>query len=74
MTSMHVGENEYEVIANYLFYFAFENVIAPGYISEKLFIPLRVGVVPVYLAGVRRVGTTPRVTAPCAHGTWRRSP
>ncbi len=35
----------------YLFYFAFENTIEPGYVTEKVFDALNAGVVPVYVRG-----------------------
>jgi alpha-1,3-fucosyltransferase 10 len=38
-----------ETIARYKFYLAFENSIAPDYVTEKLFDPLLVGTVPIYL-------------------------
>jgi len=38
-----------EVIANYKFTLAFENAIAPDYVTEKFFDPLVAGSVPVYL-------------------------
>jgi hypothetical protein len=38
-----------EVIARYKFTLAFENAIAPDYVTEKFFDPLVVGSVPVYL-------------------------
>jgi hypothetical protein len=38
-----------EIIANYKFDLSFENAIAEDYVSEKLYDPLVVGTVPVYL-------------------------
>jgi hypothetical protein len=38
-----------EVIRNYRFTLAFENSIAPDYVTEKFFAPLAAGSVPVYL-------------------------
>ena len=36
-------------ISQYKFYFAFENTIEPGYVTEKVFDALKSGVIPVYL-------------------------
>ena len=49
------------IIRAYRFTAAFESVIAPGYITEKLFQPLLVGTVPLYLGdpGVRDVLPSP---------------
>ncbi len=37
------------VVARYKFALAFENSIAPDYVTDKFFNPLRVGTVPIYL-------------------------
>jgi len=42
-------ETKLAVIARHAFTLAFENAIAPDYVTEKFFDPLRVGSVPVYL-------------------------
>ena len=47
--------------SRYKFYLAFENSIRPGYVSEKLFVALRFGALPVYLGApnVIRITATP---------------
>jgi hypothetical protein len=45
----HGRKSKAEVIAGYKFTLAFENAIAPDYVTEKLFDPLIAGSVPVYL-------------------------
>ncbi len=42
-------ETKLETIARYKFTLAFENSLTPDYVSEKLFDPLIVGSIPVYL-------------------------
>jgi hypothetical protein len=42
------GETKHQVISAYKFCLAFENSIAPDYVTEKFFDPLRAGTVPVY--------------------------
>ncbi|KAM8983889.1 GDP-fucose protein O-fucosyltransferase 3 isoform 1-T3 [Ara ararauna] len=41
--------NFYKILAQYKFILAFENAICGDYITEKLWRPLKLGVVPVYL-------------------------
>eukprot|EP01035_Chromulina_nebulosa_P021540 gene21540-27890_t len=38
-----------KAISNYMFYFAFENRVEDGYVTEKIFDGLIAGTVPVYL-------------------------
>jgi len=38
-----------KALTRYLFYFAFENTIEPGYVTEKVFDSLKAGAVPIYL-------------------------
>jgi hypothetical protein len=45
----HGRENKMKVIGGYKFTLAFENAIAPDYVTEKFFDPLIAGSVPVYL-------------------------
>ncbi len=47
--SLHLKQT---AISHYLFYFAFENTIEAGYVTEKIFDALIAGVVPVYLGDV----------------------
>ena len=64
------GKNEAEtlklkqdVLSRYLFYFAFENTIESGYVTEKVFDALKAGAVPVYLGDpvtCRRMMPDPR--------------
>lgn len=42
------SETFYELLSKYKFNLAFENAICDGYMTEKLFRPLKVGSVPVY--------------------------
>lgn len=50
----HDGRNKIEVLSQYKFSVAFENVQADvGYISEKMLDPFFAGVVPIYLGDVR---------------------
>ncbi|MHA1189627.1 MAG: glycosyltransferase family 10 domain-containing protein [Alphaproteobacteria bacterium] len=42
------GETKRQIISAYKFCLAFENSIAPDYVTEKFFDPLRAGTVPVY--------------------------
>ena len=51
-----------KVISQYKFFLAFENCVFEGYVSEKLFTPLRLGVVPVYL-GSADVAELPSLSA-----------
>jgi len=44
-------------INRYLFYFAFENSVEPGYVTEKAFHGLASGTVPVYLGDARHLRT-----------------
>ncbi len=48
----YVGEvkqpDKYNVIRKYRYYIAFENTVAPGYITEKIFDALKSHVVPIY--------------------------
>ena len=37
------------MIADYKFYVSFENTVQEGYVSEKLFVPMLFGAVPLYL-------------------------
>uniref|UniRef100_A0A8D0GZ93 GDP-fucose protein O-fucosyltransferase n=1 Tax=Sphenodon punctatus TaxID=8508 RepID=A0A8D0GZ93_SPHPU len=46
-TSMD-DENFYRILAQYKFILAFENAVCEDYITEKLWRPLKLGVVPVY--------------------------
>lgn len=46
-TAMNDG-NFYKILAQYKFILAFENAICEDYITEKLWRPLKLGVVPVY--------------------------
>lgn len=46
-TAMDDG-NFYKILAQYKFILAFENAICEDYITEKLWRPLKLGVVPVY--------------------------
>lgn len=41
-------ESFYQILAQYKFILAFENAICDDYITEKLWRPLKLGVVPVY--------------------------
>ena len=41
-------EDKYETLSNYQFSLCFENMVMPGYITEKIFDCLFVGTVPVY--------------------------
>lgn len=41
-------EDKYEALSNYQFSLCFENMVMPGYITEKIFDCLFVGTVPVY--------------------------
>lgn len=40
--------NQAKLISQYKFYFAFENTIQDGYVTEKLFFTLNIPVIPVY--------------------------
>lgn len=42
-------EEFYRFLANYKFHISFENAICKDYMTEKLFRPLQIGVVPVYM-------------------------
>ena len=42
-----------KAISRYLFHFAFENSVEPGYVTEKVFDALKAGTVPVYLGPKR---------------------
>lgn len=42
------SEEYYKFIARYKFVIAFENSVCDDYITEKLWTPLRVGIVPIY--------------------------
>lgn len=42
-------ESKYDILEQYDFCIAFENAVSPGFISEKLFDPMAVGCIPVYL-------------------------
>eukprot|EP00750_Incisomonas_marina_P010213 INCI16251.3.p1 GENE.INCI16251.3~~INCI16251.3.p1 ORF type:complete len:494 (-),score=67.93 INCI16251.3:344-1825(-) len=48
-----------KALAKYMFYFAFENSIEPGYVTEKLFESLEPGAIPVYLGAP----DVPKITA-----------
>lgn len=48
-----------KALAQYKFYFAFENSIEPGYVTEKLFQSLEPGTIPVYLGAP----DVPRITS-----------
>ena len=49
------------VISQYKFFLSFENTVSDGYVSEKVFIPLRLGVVPVYL-GTPDIASLPSIS------------
>jgi hypothetical protein len=41
-------KNAAKVVSHYKFYFAFENTIQDGYVTEKLFVSLTLPVIPIY--------------------------
>ena len=54
------------VVSSYKFYLSFENTIADGYVTEKFWMPLRMGTVPVYYGApgnVKRLGFTDHLHA-----------
>jgi len=60
------GEELKQFVSNFKFFIAAENIGTNGYVSEKLFIPLGTGAIPVYL-GASEANKLPKLDG---HSEW----